>query len=262
MAAHDLPRLLTFADTLADAARTAILPYFRATHTIDNKGGDRFDPVTDADKAAEAAMRARIEREFPDHAILGEEYGERDGASGYQWVLDPIDGTRAFISGLTSWGVLIGLYHEGQPLIGVMDQPYLDERYRGWNDGANFTTRGETQALKTRACESVGDAVLSSTDPYLFHGAEADAFARARKAAKLTRYGYDCYAYAMVAAGYMDCVIENGLKPFDIAALIPIVRGAGGDVVSWSGGDASQGGQVLAVGDKRRTQDLVQLLGG
>jgi myo-inositol-1(or 4)-monophosphatase len=143
-----------------------------------------------------------------------------------------------------------------------MDQPYLDERYRGWNDGANFTTRGETQALKTRACESVGDAVLSSTDPYLFHGAEADAFARARKAAKLTRYGYDCYAYAMVAAGYMDCVIENGLKPFDIAALIPIVRGAGGDVVSWSGGDASQGGQVLAVGDKRRTQDLVQLLGG
>ncbi|MBN8607712.1 MAG: histidinol-phosphatase [Caulobacterales bacterium] len=262
MRAHDIPRLLAFADTLADAARGAILPYFRAAHAVDNKGGDRFDPVTDADRAAEAAMRALIEREFPDHAILGEEYGESAGASAYQWVLDPIDGTRAFISGLTSWGVLIGLYHEGQPLIGVMDQPYLDERYRGWNNGANLTTRTGTQALKTRACESVRDAVLSSTDPYLFHDAEADAFARVRKVAKLTRYGYDCYAYAMVAAGYMDVVIENGLKPFDIAALIPIVRGAGGEVVNWRGGDATQGGQVLAVGDKRRAQDLVQLLAG
>jgi len=262
MATHDIPRLLAFADTLAEAARSAILPFFRNAHGIDNKGGARFDPVTDADKAAEAAMRALIEREFPDHAILGEEYGERAGASGYQWILDPIDGTRAFISGLTSWGVLIGLYYEGRPLIGIMDQPYLDERFRGWNDGANFTTRGATQALKTRACESVDDAILSSTDPYLFHGAEADAFASARKAAKLTRYGYDCYAYCMVAAGSMDAVIESGLKPFDIAALIPIVRGAGGDVVNWSGGDASQGGQVLAVGDKRRTQDLVHLLGG
>ncbi len=262
MAAHDIPRLLAFADTLADAARGAILPYFRTAHAIEHKGGDRFDPVTDADKAAEAAMRALIEREFPDHAILGEEYGAHAGTSGYQWVLDPIDGTRAFISGLTSWGVLIGLYHNGQPLIGVMDQPYLDERYRGWNEGANVSARGATQTLKTRTCGDVGDAVLSSTDPYLFHGAEADAFARVRKAAKLTRYGYDCYAYAMVAAGYMDGVIENGLKPFDIAALIPIVRGAGGDVVSWRGGDAAQGGQVLAVGDKRRTQDLVNLLAG
>lgn len=262
MAAHDLPRLLAFADTLADAARGAILPFFRNAHAIDHKGGDRFDPVTDADKAAEAAMRALIELEFSDHAILGEEYGERAGASGYQWILDPIDGTRAFISGLTSWGVLIGLYFEGRPLIGIMDQPYLDERYRGWNEGANVTTRGATQKLQTRACESVGDATLSSTDPYLFHDAEADAFARARKAAKLTRYGYDCYAYCMVAAGTMDAVVESGLKPFDIAALIPIVRGAGGDVVSWSGGDASQGGQVLAVGDKRRTQDLVHLLAG
>ncbi|HVK80587.1 MAG TPA: inositol monophosphatase family protein, partial [Verrucomicrobiae bacterium] len=182
MAAHDIPRLLAFADTLADSARGAILPFFRNAHTIDHKGGDRFDPVTDADKAAEAAMRALIEREFPDHAILGEEYGERTGSSAYQWVLDPIDGTRAFISGLTSWGVLIGLYYEGQPLIGIMDQPYLDERYRGWNDGANATTRGQTQAIKTRPCASLAQALASTTDPYLFHGKEAEAYARVRAA--------------------------------------------------------------------------------
>lgn len=261
MAAHDIPRLLAFADTLADAARGAILPFFRNAHSIDHKGGDRFDPVTDADKAAEAAMRALIERAFPDHAILGEEYGQRAGSSAYQWVLDPIDGTRAFISGLTSWGVLIGLYHEGQPLIGIMDQPYLDERYRGWNDAANATVRGRTQTIKTRPCASLGQALASTTDPYLFHGAEAEAFARVRNAVKLTRYGYDCYAYSMIAAGYLDCVVESGLKPFDIAALIPIIRGGGGDVVSWSGGDAAQGGQVLAIGDVALKPALLELLG-
>lgn len=261
MAAHDIPRLLAFADVLAESARGAILPFFRSAHAIDHKGGDRFDPVTDADKAAEAAMRVLIEREYPEHAILGEEYGARAGASGYQWVLDPIDGTRAFISGLTSWGVLIGLYFEGQPLIGVMDQPYLDERYRGWNAAANVTARGYTQAIRTRPCADLSHALASTTDPYLFHGAEADAFARVRNAAKLTRYGYDCYAYAMVAAGYLDCVIESGLKAFDIAALIPIIRGAGGDVVSWRGGDAAQGGQVLAVGDVALKPALLEMLG-
>lgn len=252
-----------FVADLAAASGEAILPFFRTAIGADDKGGPgRFDPVTEADKAGEAVMRQMIARNFPLHGIVGEEFGSDRPDADYCWVLDPIDGTRAFISGLTSWGVLIGLYHNGQPLIGVMDQPYLDERYRGWNEGANVSARGATQTLKTRTCGDVGDAVLSSTDPYLFHGAEADAFARVRKAAKLTRYGYDCYAYAMVAAGYMDGVIENGLKPFDIAALIPIVRGAGGDVVSWRGGDAAQGGQVLAVGDKRRTQDLVNLLAG
>lgn len=249
MSAHDLPTLLAFADTLADAARAAILPYFRAPHVCEDKGGERYDPVTEADQASERVMRELIVRMFPDHSILGEEYGGTLAAEGYQWFLDPIDGTRAFISGLPTWGVLIGLYHDGKPLIGVMDQPYLDERYRGWMRGADVVVRGETRPLKTRACANLGEAILSTTDPYLFAGAEAEAFARVRAAAKLTRYGYDCYAYCMLAAGHIDCVIENGLKPFDIAALIPIVTGAGGGIVSWDGGDASKGGRVLAFGD-------------
>lgn len=258
-AAHDTTRLLSFAGTLADAARAAILPFFRAPHSVESKGAV-FDPVTEADKGAERAMRALIEATFPDHGVLGEEYGESAGASGYQWVLDPIDGTRAFISGLPLWGVLIGLYYEGRPLIGVMDQPYLDERYRGWNDGANLTTRGTTRTLTTRACASLSDATLSTTDPTLFHNAEADAFGRVGAQAKLTRYGCDCYAYSMVAAGTMDCVVESNLKPFDIAALIPIITGAGGGVCNWTGGDASQGGQVLAYGDKRVRDEALRLL--
>jgi myo-inositol-1(or 4)-monophosphatase len=259
MAAHDVTRLLAFADTLADAARSAILPYFRAAHTVESKG-DLFDPVTDADKAAERAMRALIEPAFPDHSILGEEYGGELASSGYQWILDPIDGTRAFISGLPLWGVLIGLYHDGRPLIGVMDQPYLEERYRGWNDGANLTARGATRTLETRGCAALGDAILSTTDPYLFKNEEADAFARVRSEAKLTRYGYDCYAYAMVASGTLDCVIESGLKPFDIAALIPILVGAGGGACAWDGGDASAGGRVLAYGDARVRDEALTLL--
>lgn len=260
MTSHDIPRLLDFADALADAARGAILPYFRAAHTITDKGDSRFDPVTEADQAAERAMLALIENEFPDHGALGEEYGERSSKSGYQWVLDPIDGTRAFISGLPTWGVLIGLYYEGRPLIGVMDQPYIDERYRGWNAAANVTARGVTRKLKVRPCPSMSEATLSTTDPYLFHDAEADAFMRVRTNAKLARYGYDCYAYSMIAAGHIDCVIESGLKPFDIAALIPIITGAGGGVCAWDGGDASQGGRVLAYGDTRVRDEALKLL--
>ncbi|MGQ0531384.1 MAG: histidinol-phosphatase [Caulobacteraceae bacterium] len=257
----DARRFLAFADRLAEAARAAILPFFRAPHACEDKGGGRFDPVTEADRAAETAMRALIEAAFPDHGVLGEEYGETRGRSGYQWVLDPIDGTRAFIAGLPTWGVLIGLYHEGRPLIGVMDQPFLDERYRGWTNGANVTARGATRPLKTRQCARLSEAILSTTDPYLFGGEEAEAFARVRAAAKLTRYGYDCYAYAMVALGHIDCVIESGLKPFDIAALIPILAGAGGGVCSWDGGDAAQGGRVLAYGDAQVRDEALALLG-
>jgi myo-inositol-1(or 4)-monophosphatase len=260
MPAHDLPRLLGFADALADTARAAILPYFRASHSITDKGGGQFDPVTDADQAAERAMLALIEQEFPDHGVLGEEYGERPSRSGYQWILDPIDGTRAFISGLPTWGVLIGLYYEGRPLIGVMDQPYLEERFRGWMDGAEIVTRNGLWALKVRPCASLRDAVFSTTDPFMFRGEEAPSFARVREGAKLVRYGYDCYAYAMIAAGHIDGVVESGLKAFDIAALIPILTGAGGGVCAWDGGDASQGGRVLAWGDARLRDEAMKAL--
>jgi histidinol phosphatase-like enzyme (inositol monophosphatase family) len=260
MTTHDVPRLLAFADTLADAARTAILPFFRAPHAIDNKKADGFDPVTEADRASEQRMRALIESGFPEHGILGEEFGEKPSRSGYTWILDPIDGTRAFIAGLPLWGVLIGLYYDGAPLIGVMDQPYLDERYRGWPGGANATARGATRELKARACAALSQAIISTTDPYLFRGAEADAFASVRTQAKLTRYGADCYAYCMLASGSIDCVIESGLQPYDIAALIPLVTGAGGGVCDWRGGDASQGGQVLAYGDARVRDAALEVL--
>jgi hypothetical protein len=178
MIAHDIERLLAFADTLADAARTAILPFFRAPHAIDNKSDAGFDPVTQADRAAELRMRQLIES--------GEEFGETPGPSGYQWILDPIDGTRAFIAGFPLWGVLIGLYYEGRPLLGVMDQPYLDERYRGSPLGANITARGATRDLKTSACASLSNAILSTTDSHLFRGPEAEAFERVRRSTKLT----------------------------------------------------------------------------
>ena len=261
MPTHDTTRLIAFADTLADAAREAILPYFRAKHSVTNKLDDgRFDPVTDADQAAERAMLAQIEREFPDHGVLGEEYGERAGKSGYQWILDPIDGTRAFISGLPTWGVLIGLYYEGRPLIGVMDQPFTQERYRGWMDGANATTRAGTHPIRARSCGSLSNATLSTTSPDLFEDDEARAWSNVRREAKLVRYGLDCYAYAMIAAGHIDAVVESNLKPFDIAALIPIITGAGGGVCAWDGGDASQGGRVLAFGDTRVRDEALKLL--
>ncbi|MBK8543676.1 MAG: histidinol-phosphatase [Caulobacteraceae bacterium] len=261
MPTHDTTRLIAFADTLADAARETILPYFRAKHSVANKLDDgRFDPVTDADQAAERAMLAQIEREFPDHGVLGEEYGERAGKSGYQWILDPIDGTRAFISGLPTWGVLIGLYYEGRPLIGVMDQPFTQERYRGWMDGANATTRAGTHPIRARSCGSLSNATLSTTSPDLFEDDEARAWSNVRREAKLARYGLDCYAYAMIAAGHMDGVLESNLKPFDIAALIPIITGAGGGVCAWDGGDASQGGRVLAFGDTRVRDEALKLL--
>jgi histidinol phosphatase-like enzyme (inositol monophosphatase family) len=260
VAQHDIPRFLAFADQLADAARTAILPHFRAGGACENKSADGFDPVTAADRASEAAMRALIEREFPGHGVLGEEFERTRSRSGYEWVLDPIDGTRAFIAGLPTWGVLIALAYEGKPMLGVMDQPYLDERYRGWNEGAESVVRGERRALKTRSCARLSDAILSTTSPDLFHGAEAEAFGRVRAKVKLTRYGLDCYAYSMVAAGHMDCVIESGLKPFDIQALIPILAGAGGGACNWRGGDAAQGGQVLAYSDARIRDEALSLL--
>jgi myo-inositol-1(or 4)-monophosphatase len=257
---HDISAFLGFADRLADAARGAILPHFRAGAACDNKSAHAFDPVTEADRAAERLMREMIARVFPEHGVFGEEFERTPSRSGYEWVIDPIDGTRAFIAGLPTWGVLIALAYEGEPILGLMDQPYLDERYRGWRDGADAIVRGERRALKTRDCTRLSDAVLSTTSPDLFGGAEAEAFARARGRAKLTRYGYDCYAYAMIAAGHMDCVIESGLKPFDIQALIPILEGAGGCVCDWRAGDASQGGQVLACATAPLRDEAIALL--
>lgn len=240
---------LAFTDTLADAARAAILPLFRVAIDVDGKGDGAFDPVTEADRAAERAMRALIEARFPDHGILGEEYGERPARGPWRWTLDPVDGTRAFISGLPLWGTLIALSHEGRPVIGAIDQGFLDERYVGFPGGARVTTRGQTRPLAARACPSLRTATIATTDPFLFDGAEAGGFEMVRRTARLARYGCDCYAYAMLADGRIDLVIESGLKPWDVQALIPVVEGAGGMLTNWRGGPAWSGGQVIASGD-------------
>lgn len=254
--------LTTFAGRLADAARAVILPYFRTVMPVDDKadlwgGAKGYDPVTEADRGAEAAIRALIEAEYPDHGILGEEYGEKKGESPLTWVLDPIDGTRAFITGLPIWGTLIALNDGDQPVIGIMDQAFTGERYVGNAAGAFLGAR----PLAVRPCPDLAHARLMTTSPHLFRTAESlAAFQRVAGKAQLVRYGGDCYAYAMVASGHVDAVIETNLEPYDIQALIPIVRGAGGQVTSWTGGDAQNGGSVVATGDRRLHDQILALL--
>ncbi len=257
--------LLSFADELADAARAAILPFFRAAHVIDNKKPAGFDPVTEADHASERAIRALIAKRFPDHGVLGEEFGHAPTRDGYTWIVDPIDGTRGFIAGLPLWGVLIALAKDGAPIIGVIDQPYLGERFRGWPGGADLVTHEGVRSLRVRACAGLNEARLATTDPTLFSGEDAARFARVRDRARLTRYGCDCYAYAMLALGGLDCVIENGLSPWDVAALAPVIEGAGGALTDWNGASlwredwfAAKGKlNALATGDARvRTEAL------
>lgn len=242
----DLRSFLAFIDELAEAARAALLPFFRQSLSVENKAQKGFDPVTEADRAAESAMRALIATRYPDHAVHGEEFADIGGSSPWRWILDPIDGTRAFISGLPTWGVLIGLTHQGTPVLGALDQPYLQERFVGFPGGAVFRGPQGERALKVRPCTVLTDATLSTTDPELFTPSEKGAFDQVRAAARLTRLGLDCYAYGMLAAGHIDLVIESGLKPFDILPLAPIIEGAGGVLTDWRGRPVRGGGQVVA----------------
>lgn len=250
-----------FADRLADAARDAILPHFRiAGLDIENKSKAAFDPVTEADRGAERVMRALIEATYPDHGIEGEEYGVKPSASGWSWVLDPVDGTRAFVAGLPLWGTLIGLTYQDRPVIGVIDQAYLGERFRGWPGGAEVEDRAGVRPLRVRPCADLREAVAATTDVHLFNPSEAGGFEMVRRTARITRYGCDCYAYAMLASGFVDLVVESGLKPHDVAGLIPVIEGAGGLVTNWRGGPAWRGGQVIAASDARpHEQALVAL---
>ncbi|MEA1830559.1 histidinol-phosphatase [Methylobacterium durans] len=251
MSVVDLAR---FMDDLATQSGQAILPFFRAHFGLDDKarGGAAFDPVTEADRAAEVVLRNMIRQTFPTHGILGEEFGAERLDAECVWVLDPIDGTRAFIAGLPTWGTLIGLTRGGTAVRGLMHQPFLNERFFG--DGASAKlrhARGE-RTLRTRRCESLSEAILATTDPRLFaEGEEAERYRAIEGSVRMARYGADCYAYCMLAAGQIDLVVEAGLKPYDIVALIPIVEGAGGIVTAWDGGPATQGGRVVAAGDRR-----------
>jgi histidinol phosphatase-like enzyme (inositol monophosphatase family) len=256
----DLAELTAFLDVLADAAAHAIMPHFRAPLSVENKLSAGFDPVTVADRAGEAAMRTLINARYPAHGIVGEEYGKENADAEYVWVLDPIDGTRAFITGVPVWGILIGLTRRGRPILGMMHQPFSGERFWGNGKQAWFARGGSSNALKTRACAEIGKASLFTTSPRLFNRDDRVAYDRVEDSVRLARYGCDCYAYCMIAAGQADIGIETDLQPYDIVALIPIVEGAGGRVTDWSGNSVAAGGRAAATGDPRLHEQVLRLL--
>ncbi len=249
-----IDELARFAHRLADASGVVIRPWFRKEIDVVDKGTGRagFDPVTEADRAGETELRRLIKEAYPTHGILGEEHGREAGTDALTWVLDPIDGTRAFICGMPQWGTLIALNDGTRPILGVLDQPVTRERWVGHSGQAELVTPEKTTKIRTRACADLASAIVTTTHPTAyFTAAEQAAFQQIAGAAKMTRYGGDCYAYALLAMGFIDLVIEASLKPWDVQALIPIIDGAGGLFTTWTGGDAQEGGRVIAAGDAR-----------
>jgi myo-inositol-1(or 4)-monophosphatase len=257
---------IPFVEKLATVSGEAIMPFFRTAFALEDKNvGGVFDPVTEADRAAETAMRRLIGQTFPSHGLIGEEFGARESESEYVWVLDPIDGTKSFISGLPMWGTLIGLLHKGAPCYGLMNQPFTRERFFGDGRGAHWTGHnggGEkvTRKLRVRSCVGLERATLMTTSPKLIPSELRPRYEALEDKVRLTRYGGDCYAYCMLAAGHVDLVVEAGLNVYDIVALIPIIEGAGGIITSWDGGDPSRGGAVVAAGDKRAHEQALEIL--
>jgi len=250
-----------FVDELAKASAEAILPFFRTTLSVENKdhaGG--FDPVTAADRAAEGAMRALIRQSFPEHGIVGEEYGDERSDAEYVWVLDPIDGTKSFVAGMPVWGTLIALTRFGEPVFGMMHQPFMREQFTG--DGAAARYRGPSgeRDLMVRSCSDLGAALLFTTSPRLMNDDDRRSFAALESGVRLSRYGGDCYAYCMLSAGHIDIIVETGLKPYDVVPLIPIITGAGGIITTWEGEPANRGGRIVAAGDRRIHQATIELL--
>lgn len=255
----ELEPLIAFAHELADAARAETLHRFRTHLRVEAKGAPasadaaNIDPVTEADREAERVIRARIEARYPDHGIVGEEFGTVRGGAPYRWVLDPIDGTRAFICGTPSWTTLIALEHRGLPLLGLIDQPHIGERWVGARGRPTVMLRGsEPRVVRTKSSQTqLAGARISSTDPRAtgyFTAAEAAAFERLAARAAVCRFSLDAYGYALLASGSLDLVVESGLAHYDYAALAPVIEGAGGVITDWRGRpfDADRGGRTLA----------------
>jgi len=255
----DVDTFLAFAHRLADAAGEVIRPYFRKPLAVRDKPD--LSPVTAADRAAEERMRALIEARFPAHGILGEEFGREREDAELVWVLDPIDGTKSFISGVPLFGALIALTREGRPILGIIDQPISRER---WVGAAGRPTTLNGAPIGCRACPSLAVATLFATTPDMFKGEDAAAFARVSAAVKLVRFGADCYAYGLLAAGFVDLVLEASLKPYDFCAMVPVVEGAGGIATDWRGRslDIAADGRILVAGDRRAHEAALALLAG
>jgi myo-inositol-1(or 4)-monophosphatase len=258
-----IAQLLEFAIELSGVAGEAILPHFRASTAVSNKAATGFDPVTEADRSAESAIRDRIGRSFPHHGIIGEEFGTKPNDDNpWTWVLDPIDGTRAFICGTPTWMVLIGLLHNGRPVAGVAAQPFTGEVFVGSVPGGAFLLHhGKKSPLKTTAQQDIADVLCGTTGPHLYveHG-HAQRLERVRCATRELRFDADAYFHCMVAAGQLGLGLDTGLKIYDIAALIPIVEGAGGIVTTWNGGDACGGGDILVAGNAALHSQAMALL--
>jgi len=256
----DLAALPAFLDRLASAAAEAIMPHFRMRGSVETKSQTRFDPVTAADRGAEEAIRRIINATYPEHGIVGEELGTERADAEFVWVIDPIDGTRSFITGLPVWGTLIGLLRNGKPILGMMAQPFTGERFAGDGQRAWYSGPDGEQPISTRPCAALAEASLFTTTPAMFSGADRQSYDRVEKSVRLARYGCDCYAYCMVAAGNADVVVEAGLQAYDIVALIPIVEGAGGRLTDWQGNSAARGGRVVASGDANLHERVVEIL--
>lgn len=235
-----------FLREIAAAAAAQTLPRFRHPHTVTNKLRGGFDPVTEADREAERAMRELIAARFPDHGVIGEELGSLRAESRHVWVLDPVDGTRSFITGMPVWGTLAGLLEDGDAIAGMMAQPFTRELFYATGEGAFHETPEGARPIRVSGRQALAAASLFTTSPHLFPPAKKAVLARLEAAACFSRYGCDCYAFAMLAAGQVDLVIECGLKNYDIVALIPLIEQAGGIVTRWDGGPAETGGDILA----------------
>lgn len=258
---EDRSQFIAFTHELAAVAGPPALKHFRSGGSVDNKSGElAIDPVTAGDREAEAAMRSLIEARYPDHGIIGEEYGDKDPDAAFVWVLDPIDGTRGFVLGLPTWGTLIGLLHNGSPIVGAMAQPFVGDFFVGDGQSAYLIRGDDKKRLRVSPCPDFAKASIATTSASLFDDVERARYDRIENQCGLIRYGTDCYAYALLAAGFIDLVIESGLKPFDIVALIPIIEGAGGTVSNWSGEGAAGGGQILACGDKSLYEKALEIL--
>jgi len=239
--------LVATAHALADVARVATLAHFRSRDlAAETKADHHFDPVTAADRLSEERMRAVLAELRPDDAILGEEFGSKAGTTGLTWVLDPIDGTRGYLSGTPTWGVLIAVRDAEGPLYGIIDQPYIGERFEGGLGRAAVQGPLGHAPLGVRRPRPLGEAILFTTFPEVGTPAEGAAFRRVAARARLVRYGTDCYAYALLAAGQIDLVIEAGLQAYDVQAPIAVIEAAGGIVTDWQGHPAPEGGQILA----------------
>ena len=253
--------LMGTAHAMADAARVAVLPWFRSAGlAADNKDAGGFDPVTQADRAAEEAMRGVLARLRPDDAIIGEEFGETPGTSGLTWVLDPVDGTRAFMSGTPTWGVLIGLADADGPVLGIIDQPYIGERFWGGFGQTGMTGPLGVRDLRVCGSRPLSESILFTTFPEVGSADEGAGFRAVAERVKLVRYGMDCYAYALLAAGHIDLVIEAGLSNYDVQAPIAVIEAAGGIVTDWQGGPAHHGGRILAAAGAEQHAAALALL--